>query len=65
MNRLILIAVALLSGCVKDSSQISVKCNTEQLKMVDDQFNTCSKSSYLDSFCYDQARLEQCDIIRN
>ena len=65
MNRLILIAVVLLSGCVKDSSQISVKCNTEQLKAVDEQFNICSKSSYLDSSCYDQARLEQCDVIRN
>ena len=59
-----LIFITLLSGCVKESSPIKVKCNSEQMDLVEQQFNTCTKSSYLDSFCYDQARLEQCEVIK-
>ena len=62
MKVLITVFIIFLSGCVKESSPISVKCSKEQLNAVEQQFNTCTKSSYLDSFCYDQARLEQCEV---
>jgi len=54
-----------ISGCNDkvESYNSIVKCNEEQLLMVEKQFNLCSKSGYIDSYCYDQARFEQCDVI--
>ncbi len=42
----------------------TVECNDEQLVMVEKQYKICTETEYLDTYCYDQARVEQCDIIK-
>ena len=67
---IVLLSVLLVSltGCNAENNKTkyqnsSVKCNGEQLSMVERQYNLCTETGYLDTYCYDQARVEQCDII--
>ena len=56
-----------LSGCDKPAHteyhRAKVKCNKDQLELVKKQMDICTETGYLDSFCYDRARVEQCDLI--
>ena len=56
-----------LSGCdfspQTEYHRAKVKCNKEQLELVKKQMEICTETGYLDSFCYDRARVEQCDIL--
>ena len=64
---LLSVLLVLLSGC--DGSprteyhKAKVKCNKDQLELVKKQMEICTETGYLDSFCYDRARVEQCDSI--
>ena len=61
---LLCVLLVSLSGC--DNSEYhraKVKCNKEQLELVRSQMDICTETGYLDSFCYDRARAEQCDLV--
>ena len=63
MKILIITLSVLLFGCVREVETVTVKCSDDQLKMVEKQYNICSQTGYLDTICYRQARVEQCDSI--
>ncbi len=66
---IVLLSVLLvsLSGCDNSPQteyhRAKVKCNKEQLELVESQMAICTGTGYLDSFCYDRARVEQCDLV--
>ena len=62
---IVLLSVLLVSlgGCNVKNQNSKVKCSNEQLIMVDKQYLICTKTGYIDSYCYDQARVEQCDHV--
>ena len=63
------VMLVLLSGCEDNKTpkylNATVKCSDEQLLMLQKQYKICSQTGYFDTYCYDQARVEQCDIIRD
>ena len=64
---LILITVILISSCLDNSGRAKVKaefkCSDDQWVIMVKQYNLCASTSYISTYCYDQARAEQCDII--
>ena len=58
-----------VTGCNAENNKTkyqnaTLKCNDEQLGMVKKQYQICTETGYLDTYCYDQARVEHCDTAK-
>ena len=60
------IALLCLQGCDENTDGIyqveNYRCTSEQLDLVKKEFDIC-KGSYVDHYCYLQAKKTQCDLI--
>lgn len=66
---LLTVLLVSLTGCNVENDKIkyrnaTLKCNDKQLDMVERQYQICSTTGYLESYCYDQARFEHCDTAK-
>lgn len=64
-----IIFILLLTGCDEKSIGREARvlndyrCTDKQLDLVDKEFEICTKSSYLDSYCFSSAKKSHCDKI--
>lgn len=61
---LVVVLMCFICSCAENQSKINYKCNSEQLDLVEKQLIICSKTGYLDSHCYDMARIEHCEVMK-
>lgn len=62
MKILVIILCAIISGC-KDIDDF--KCSAEQIDLVKKEVDICSKTGYLDSTCFRQAKMTICEEIKS
>jgi hypothetical protein len=67
MYKLLIIGILLLVGCdgIRLDRPEDFKCNSEQLKLVEEEYRVCSQSGYLDSYCFLQAKVTLCERVGN
>ena len=68
--RLIVLIVAasfLCCGCDvrRQDTAGDFSCNEDQLRLVEIEYEICSRSGYLDSYCFMQAKKTRCKRISN
>ena len=60
----ILIACLFIIGCEGNKIDLTdYKCNAEQLKLVNIEYDICKESSYITSHCFAQAKKTQCSKV--
>lgn len=52
-------------GCEDKTVKKTYICTEDQLDIVEKQFQICSQTDYLDSYCYDMARAEHCKEVKD
>lgn len=65
-NLIILLFIFVASSCERksDSDQlVYYRCSVAQLEIVKKENMECKVSGYLDSFCFRQAKMSQCDYV--
>jgi len=63
MKYYLFIIIVLISGC-EDKGAVEYKCSNKQLDLVSKEFDICVKSSFLSTYCFEQAKMSQCDKIK-
>ena len=64
MRYYLFIIIVLISGCAEHTAEITgYKCNDKQLDLVNKEFDICVKSSFLSTYCFEQAKTTICDKI--
>ena len=65
VNILAFVLIVMVFGCNNSTGNtVDVRCSGKQLELVDKQFKICNQTGYFASDCYEQARIEQCDVIK-
>lgn len=57
---IILGCLFLFTGCEEKETIGMYACTSEQLKMLEEDYEICTKTGFLDSYCYFQAKKAYC-----
>jgi len=61
---IIILIAFFVGGCMrKETTLVDYVCTSDQLALVKEEVEVCSKTSYLSSYCFLQAKATLCELI--